>query len=316
MIRPEVRVAGDGGAAFASQASTSLNNAQVSRDAACAADEQVSLDTVAQHDLVFAERGGRRLMIDLDVPQNSPTPPSLLVWIHGGGFYTGDRKQLASQTPWIIAQCGMAVARIEYRLSGEAPFPAQIHDCMAAMRWLHRHADRLGYSTRRVLVGGNSAGSNLAGLIATGRHIPELAGDLEDEDPVDMRIAGALLFFGPMDFLLRAQTQPESDQPGHFISKLFGGTISERLELARLASPITHLSADAPPLFILHAREDEIVHCDQAEAMAAACRKLGVKVEAHIVSTGPGGWGHRAAALLGDPGRRRAVLDFIRRHGP
>jgi len=110
----------------------------------------------------YAQPGDRPLLLDLYLPQHSTHPPELLVWIHGGAWREGDKDD-----PLLLAlvEDGFALASIQYRLSHEAIYPAQIHDCKGAIRWLRAHANEYGYNAQRIGVAGSSAGGHLAALV-------------------------------------------------------------------------------------------------------------------------------------------------------
>lgn len=90
---------------------------------------------------------------------------SALVWIHGGGFVMGTIAALATECA-LAADLGIAVLAVEYRLSPEHPYPAAIDDCATALNWLVEHADELGIDTRRLGLGGISAGAGIAAALA------------------------------------------------------------------------------------------------------------------------------------------------------
>ena len=114
-------------------------------------------DVERKNDIEFAQPDGVSLLLDLYLPKVEKSPP-LILFIHGGGWKNGDRTRC--RLAW-VAKHGYAIASIEYRLSQEARFPAQIHDCKGALRWLRAHSDEYGYNAERVVVAGTSAGGHL-----------------------------------------------------------------------------------------------------------------------------------------------------------
>ena len=105
-------------------------------------------------DLVFAEVDGRELLLDLYLPQASKPPP-LIVYVHGGAGHTGSKDSMPLTA--LLGE-GYAIASVDYRLTPEAPFPAQVHDIKAAIRFLRGNQDRYPYDGRRVAIAGSSAG--------------------------------------------------------------------------------------------------------------------------------------------------------------
>jgi acetyl esterase/lipase len=231
-----------------------------------------------------ATAGYRPLQLDLWVP-DSAQPPPLVVWIHGGGWMIGDRRYLPEtlrpdQLFDALVGAGLAVATIDYRLALEAPFPAQLHDAKAAVRYLRAHADELGISTERIGVWGESAGGHLAALVGlTGRRT-DLEGGIGVAGPssaVDVIVD----WYGPADFT----TMPRMTPPPHIAAKLEPAmhTPPEESLVAGLddaaradASPVTHVTADAPPFLLVHGTADWLVPYDQSEQLHAALTGAGV----------------------------------------
>jgi hypothetical protein len=125
--------------------------------------------------IVFAEVDGDPLKLDLYVPEKAAGKLPALVWIFGGGWRVGDRGKIVVAP---IATRGYVVASIDYRLSGKAKFPAQIHDCKAAIRFLRANAERFNIDPRRIGVCGPSAGGHLAALLGSGNDESRLEGEV------------------------------------------------------------------------------------------------------------------------------------------
>jgi len=252
----------------------------------------------------FARPGGVALLLDLYLPEGVEKPP-LVMFIHGGGWNAGDRK--TCKLDW-AAQHGYAVASIEYRLSQEALFPAQIHDCKGALRWLRAHADKYGYDATRVVVSGSSAGGHLAALMGTSGGVAALEGATAGHTNQSARVQGVIDFYGPSDLVSRIQTQPEkSEIPEGNVYRLLGGKGSENLEAARSASPVTHISADDPPLLILHGDKDTTVYLDQSEILRDRYQAAGLEVKLVVKPGGKHGFSPRTAE------EREVVLTALRK---
>src|SRR5215211_2950775 len=150
--------------------------------------------------------GYRPLQLDLWVPDTG-RPAPLVVYVHGGGFMFGDRRYLPEtlrpdQVFEALVAAGLAVATIDYRHALEAPFPAQLHDAKAAVRYLREHADVLGIDTRRIGIAGESAGGHLAALVGlTGEHaeLEGALGVLRQSSAVDVVVD----WYGPADLALQ-----------------------------------------------------------------------------------------------------------------
>lgn len=232
-------------------------------------------------DLVYHEVDGRELKLDLyrpeDVAMGDACP--LIVWIHGGGWFTGSKENPRGLRH---VDRGYALASVEYRLSGEAKFPAPLQDCKAAVRWLQAHAGAYGLDGERIGIWGGSAGGHLALLIGATRGLPASDGGLEPlGPPVDVQAVCS--WYGPTNFLTM------DDRPGaieHLAadspeSRLLGAPVTERPDLVALASPMTYLSeargAKLPPFLLMHGTADTVVIYEQSEALQAVLETLGAE---------------------------------------
>ena len=242
-------------------------------------------------DLTYAQAGEYDLRLDLYLPDDVPKPYPLVVWVHGGAFRLGDK---ANPIALPLVGRGYAVASINYRLSQEAIFPAQIHDCKAAVRWLRAHADDYRFDGEHVGAWGDSAGGHLVAMLGTAGDAAELEGDLGNLDQ-SSRVQAVCDWYGPSDFL-RMNDVPgtmDHDAPDSPESELIGAPIQENPDLATRANPITYITPDVPPFLIMHGDQDLTVLPNQSEFLYQALQKAGVASELVIL---PGlGHGFRAA---------------------
>jgi acetyl esterase/lipase len=209
--------------------------------------------------------GHRPLELDLWLPAEPPAGPlPVVVFVHGGAWRTGLRDDLGPRfRAWRpgpferLVQEGFAVACPSYRLSGEAPYPAQLDDLTAALGWLRARSGELGLDADRFVTWGESAGGHLAALLAlTARPA----------------VSGCVAWYAPADL---ATTAPDPADPHTPEAALLGAAPAAVPELARAASPVAHATADAPPFLILHGTEDSVVPPAQSEALAAALGAAG-----------------------------------------
>ncbi|MDR6976012.1 acetyl esterase/lipase [Streptomyces sp. 3330] len=230
--------------------------------------------------------GYRPLQLDLWVPVGAERP-SLVVWIHGGGWMFGDRRVLPEtlrpgQMFDELLAAGLAVATIDYRHALEAPFPAQLHDAKAAVRYLRAHAEELGIDTSRVAVAGESAGGHLAALVGLTSHRPDLEGSHGVVGP-SSAVDTVLDWYGPSDL----STMPRQTAPAEVLAALpeeLRTPPEDQLvrgldgrDLAD-ASPITHVTPEAPSFLLVHGTADWLVPYAQSEALAAALTACGATV--------------------------------------
>lgn len=211
-----------------------------------------------------------RQSLDLFLPRTSKDKMlPLVVWIHGGGWMEGAK----SDSPALeLARKGFATCAINYRLAPKNIFPAQIHDCKAAIRWLRKNAKEYRIDENRIGVWGLSAGGHLAALLATTGKKKLLEGNLGNED-ISSEINACCDWCGPADLVnFKSQCPPESSSstisPPDLVDLLLGGPVNENLELAKEASPITYASGDCAPILIMHAKNDPIVPFIQSQEFA------------------------------------------------
>ena len=255
-------------------------------------------------DVTFATVDGQELKLNLFLPEKTENPP-LVVFIHGGGWRNGSFKNC--QVKW-LTDYGCAVASIGYRLSDKGIFPAQIHDCKAAIRWLRAHATDYQYDATHIVVAGTSAGGHLALLLGVTGDNAELEGTVGGNNDESSRVQGIVDYFGPSDFLLRSRNQPaKTEDPNGSVTLLLGGKVSENHDLAKLASPAHHVTPDDPPLLILHGENDKTVYIGQAQRMEQAYKEAGLDV-AFIVIPGAG---HGGQVFFTEE-YRKPVVEFIK----
>jgi acetyl esterase/lipase len=222
--------------------------------------------TLTYADCVVARvEGYRPLRLDLHVPAGDGPFPVVL-WIHGGGWRDGDRATLPETiAPFNFHERlvgrGYAVADVEYRLSDEARYPAQLVDVQAAVRWLRRFAARLRLDPDRFAALGESAGGHLAAMAGlTGE------GDTAIQAVVNWYGAAALDFRDP-------------DDPANSMARLLGGPIGARLDFARWASPVHRAHPGAPPFLNVHGTADSVAPYALSERLTAALRAHGVRCD-------------------------------------
>jgi len=242
--------------------------------------------------LAYSKVSGEELLLDLYVPEGMESPP-LVVWIHGGAWRGGkkDNPEHALQ----LIKHGYAVASINYRLSQQAIFPAQIIDCKAAIRWLRAHQDQYKIDASRIGVWGSSAGGHLVALLGTsnGHSEWDQGGHLDQSSSVQ----AVCDWYGPTDFLRM------DDVPGSMVhlsadspeSLLIGGDIRDHPEKTQLANPISYLdqhTSAIPPFLIMHGSADRTVIPGQSSLLHQAMLERNLNSKLIIVEgAGHGGPG-------------------------
>ncbi|MEV5886587.1 alpha/beta hydrolase [Streptomyces sp. NPDC052020] len=208
--------------------------------------------------------GSRPLELDLWLPEEPAGGPlPVLVFVHGGAWRTGLRDdpgpRLRAWRPHPfarLARAGFAVVCPDYRLSGEAVFPAQLDDLTRMLDWLGARGAELGLAADRVVAWGESAGGHLAALLAL------TAGPA---------IRGCVVWYGAGDLAAAPPHTPEA--------ALIGAPAADAPERARAASPVARVTAGAPPFLILHGTRDTVIPAAQGRALASALREAGAEAD-------------------------------------
>ena len=245
-----------------------------------------------EFDVPYAATGNPRHRLDVYLPRHRARDPlAVVVFFHGGGWQDGDKSSEAGRLLPFLRSGEYAAIAADYRLSWEATWPAQIHDCKAAIRWVRANAAKYGLDADRIGVWGASAGAHLALLIGLGADAPELEGRLGAHLGVSSRVAGVVSFFAPTE-LLAEIGQPsdiDSTSPDAPEARLVGGPLPDNEARARAASPTTYASPGDAPVLSVHGTADRTVPYDQAVRLDAALRKAGVP--SYFVTIEAGGHG-------------------------
>lgn len=224
--------------------------------------------------VAFGMGGGRELLCDVYHPPGDPAAAPAVLLLHGGSWRNGDRSQLRGYGI-LLGREGYVCVAPDYRLLGESPWPAQIHDVKAAIRWVRAKADRLGVDPDRIAVEGNSAGGHLALLAAGTPDDPELEGEGGNEG-VSTKVAAAIGVYPPVLF-----THDAYEEGGLPIRVLSDPDLGSP-EMASAASPMHHVDATFPPTLLIHGTADELVPRTASVRMYERLLDAGVPVELHM----------------------------------
>lgn len=257
-------------------------------------------------DVEYTPGGGRSRSLDLYLPERKPAQPlPMIVWIHGGAWLGGSKER---PNGIALLRDGFALASINYRLSNEAIFPAQIEDCKAAIRFLRANAEEYGIDPARIGVFGASAGGHLVAMLGVSTEKKEW--EVGEHLNHSSQVQAVCDWFGPTNLLtMAAQSRSDSriqhDAPDSPESRLIGATVPEAPEKANAASPLTYVTPEDAPMLIIHGDEDPVVPVQQSETFHAALEKAGVKSKLHIVKGGGHGEGFQT------PEVQKMVRDFF-----
>jgi len=227
-------------------------------------------------DIVYATVEGKPLALDLYIPTATRQPP-LVVYVHGGAWTTGSKAQY----PAFLVEHGYAVASLDFRSSNEARFPANIHDIKAGIRFLRAKAPQYGYRTDRIAIVGASSGGHLAALVGVTNGNKELEGTEGDHLGESSAVQAVISYFGASDLTtILAQSTPAGlsvREPA--LRRLLGASPDAVPELTRLASPVFHVDAHSPPIFLLHGDQDTQMPVNQALELQSVYESAGRPVE-------------------------------------
>jgi acetyl esterase/lipase len=240
---------------------------------------------VVEKDLVYGKGGASDLQLDLAMPKAGSGPFPAVVCIHGGAWKQGSRQDLA-KTIEMLASRGYVGVTISYRLSDVAPFPAQIEDCKAAVRWLRGHAKEYKIDPDRIGAVGFSAGAHLACLLGTSHKDDGLEGSGGSADQ-SSRVQAVVSFFGPTDLTTRDWSEHVEKE---ILIPFLGGTIDQKPEQYKKASPINYVTKDAPPFLFFHGTEDPLVGIRQSQMLAKKLKSVGVAAEVVEMEGEGHGW--------------------------
>jgi acetyl esterase/lipase len=217
--------------------------------------------------------------LDIYLPDEGEGPYPTILHIHGGGFAIGDKRDIHVLTYLKGLERGYAVVSVNYRLSGEAIFPAGLQDIKAAIRWLRANSEQYHLDGNRIAACGGSSGGNYAAMVCLTSHVTEFDDPRLGNIEYHCNVQAAVNWFGPTDFLkmdeqlyesgLGPSDHGETDSPE---SRYLGGKLSDVPLKVELANPMTYIHANMPPLLIQHGRLDSLVPVQQSMIFA---EKLG-----------------------------------------
>lgn len=241
-------------------------------------------------DLTFAEVDGQTIQLDLYRPRTQDADSPVVIYIHGGGFFTGDKADDPDRIEGLARQ-GVAVASINYRLAEQALYPAQVHDVKAAVRWLRANASEYDLAAQRVGIWGASVGGYLAAMIGLTAGDAELEGSLGGNLDQSSEVQAVVSWFGLSDLIgYTRQTSLENMVLKDPVEQaVFGAEpIAAEDEIVAMASPINRVHRGAPPFLISTGDRDRLVPQSESQGLHDALVRVGVETTMCLL----GGVGH------------------------
>ncbi len=248
-------------------------------------------------DVVFATVGDRELALDLYLPDKFECGV-LLVYVHGGAWRGGSKGDVPVKG---FVERGFALASVDYRLSTEARFPANVHDIKAAIRFLRAKEKEFGIKADKVVILGSSAGGHLAALVGVSNGNWALEGTVGDHLDQSSDVQGIVSFYGASNLeTILAQSTPHGLSVRVPALELLLGDAPDKVpELARLASPVAHVDKNDPPLLLIHGDQDPQMPVNQSVELQAVYESMNRPVEFINLHGGVhGGAGFYDAAML------------------
>lgn len=253
-------------------------------------------------DLTYKQAGDVALKLDLYLPEKTEGKLPVVVWIHGGGWNKGSKDRCPAV--WLVTN-GFAVASVQYRLSTEAQWPAQMDDCRDAIRWLRDNAKQHQLDAKHIGVWGSSAGGHLVALMGTL--------DLPKDEKTSARVQAVCDWFGPSDLLTMPANVVGNGRSEEDVAKsngaiLLGAPIYKVPDTAKLASALHQVSKGDAPFLIMHGDADPQVPLAQSTRLHDKLKEAGVPSELAIIKGG----GH-GGPLFNTPEVQAQIFKFFER---
>lgn len=264
-------------------------------------------DIESTKNIIYAQDGDKKLQLDIYKPK-TVQEPRLIVWVHGGAWHSGSKEN----PPLGLLPFGYALASVDFHASTEKPFPANVHDIKAAIRFLRANASKYGYRADKIIIWGSSSGGHLAALVATTNNNSDLEGKLGDFTQTSSSVQGCIDFFGPTNFLtiLNQSTPHGLNVRLPALAILLGKPLDQATELAKLASPVYQVDVNDPPLFMVHGEQDIQVPINQSIELMSAYKVKNLKVQIEFIPNA----GHSDPAY-GKPELMEKVAKFLKENG-
>lgn len=254
-------------------------------------------------DIEYAKVGDLSLKLDLYLP-GVPEGSTLIVWVHGGAWRSGSKNSVSIEP---LVKKGYSIASVDYRLSGTAPFPANVHDIKAAVRYLRAQATQYGYDKESFVISGSSAGGHLAALVGVSNGQKDLEGKVGGYLEESSDIAVIVDFYGASNLttILNQSTPHGLSVRVPALDLLLGGQPENLPAIAKLASPVFHVDRGDPPLLLIHGDQDPQMPINQAHELHGVYKQLSLPVEFEVIHGGA----HGGKAFFDE--ERLALVDYF-----
>lgn len=271
--------------------------------ASARADIVIPDNVIFERGIEFSNPDNQHLQLNIARPKHGDGPFPAIVCIHGGGFRAGARESYDAMCVRLAGE-GFVALTVTYRLSPAYQFPAAVHDCKAAVRWLRTHAATYHADPVRIGAMGGSAGGHLALFLGVTAGVREFEG-VGHPDP-STAVQCVVSYSGPSDF---TKSYGKSVDAGEVLPLFFGGDLSSKRHEHIVGSPLNWVTPHAPPTLCIHGTADDYVAFEQAQWMTDRLTACGVEAELLAFA----GAGH---GLKGEEARKAddSMIAFFKRH--
>ena len=221
----------------------------------------------------FSNPDNQHLQLDLARPKTGEGPFPAIVCLHGGGFRAGTRDGYDAMCV-TLAQKGYVAITVTYRLAPAYQFPAAVHDCKAAVRWLRANAEKYHVDPTRIGAMGRSAGGHLALFLGVTGRVERFEGEGNREQ--SSAVQAVVSYSGPSDF---TKSYGKSVDAAEVLPLFFGGDLSTKLRRHIVGSPLNWVTPEAAPTLCIHGTADNYVAFEQAQWMVDRLKASGVEAE-------------------------------------
>jgi acetyl esterase/lipase len=242
------------------------------------------LDAIKEKHLdIPYSKSSKHCLLDLYLPNERKsllTP--VIVYFHGGAFAFGEKDDDALEPMLRGIDKGYAVISVQYRMSGEARFPAMIYDAKAAIRFVRSIASQYKLDPNKIAVWGPSSGGYLVSMLGVTANNPAFEDKENEYSSYSSEVNLVIDWCGPcenfiaMDEELKVSRSgtPDHDEPSSPESKFLGQGILTNPSLVRMAAPLTYVHKGMPPFLIVHGGADQVVPVEQSQHFYEAIKKM------------------------------------------
>lgn len=267
----------------------------------CSADAAPPDTVLWEEGIVYSTPDGESLALNIARPKVASGLRPAVLCIHGGGFRAGKRESYDALCIK-LAEKGFVAATVTYRLAPQHQFPAAVHDCKAAIRWLRANASKYKIDPSKIGVTGGSAGGHLAQFLGVTAHVPQFEGTGGHADQ-SSSVTCVVNVYGPSDF---TKSYGKSVDAHEVLPLWFGGNLETELKRHIIGSPLYWVTPDAAPTLCIHGTEDKYVAHEQAVWLVDKLKAA--TVEAELLTLEGAGHGFKGAdAETAD----KALLDYF-----